>query len=101
VQISKKNHINVTSLDDIQEVSRLQIILSNYLTNLLLISALPLVVGITPSECEDALTKLYSLIQRILPANAFFNRGPTVGPQLFMTDDSASEQLALNNVWPM
>jgi len=74
---------------------------TNYLTNFLLISALPLVIGITPSDSEAALTKLFSLMQRVLPDNAFFNRGRSAGPQLFMTDDSATEQLALNNVWPM
>ena len=62
--------------------------------------AVPLVVGVTPSESTKALTRLFRLIKVVLPANSFFNRGPDAGPQLITTDDSAAEQAALKKVWP-
>lgn len=62
--------------------------------------AVPLAVGITPSESVDALTKLFTAVKKVLPEGCFYGREREQGPQLFMTDDSAAEQAALKNVWP-
>lgn len=74
-----------------------------HVINFLLLIApagVPLAVGITPSESVEALTKLFSLVKRILPDNCFYRRGRDHGPQLIMTDDCAAEQEALLSVWP-
>ena len=64
------------------------------------ISALPLAVGITPSESADGLALLFSLMKAVLPTSAFFHRGRDDGPMLVLTKDNANEHRALFKVWP-
>mgnify|MGYP003449819437 FL=1 len=67
---------------------------------LFLLLALPLAVGITPSESKEILTSLFTLMKKVLPEDSFYNGGKSVGPEFVMTDDSTSEQAALMNAWP-
>jgi len=67
---------------------------------LLYASAVPLAIGITPSESVDALTKLFTAVEKVLPEGCFHGRGREQGPQVFMIDDNAAQQAALNYVWP-
>lgn len=60
---------------------------------------MPLAFGITPSESEESLTKLFKLVQKCLPSHAFYGRGPQVGPAVFLIDGSVPEQKALQHVW--
>jgi len=63
-------------------------------------SAVPLAIGITPSESVDALTKLFTAVKKVLPEGCFHGKGREQGPQGFMIDDSVGLQAALNYVWP-
>ena len=41
-----------------------------------------------------------SLFQTILPDEAFFGRGPKLGPKIIMTDNATAERNAILNNWP-
>lgn len=60
----------------------------------------PLGFGIAPCETADTVEKLFRLLQKCLPDNAFFGRGPERGPAVFLIDGSLSERQALERVWP-
>ncbi|PKC72096.1 hypothetical protein RhiirA1_452730 [Rhizophagus irregularis] len=64
------------------------------------IGALPLGLFITSDESEITLEKALNLLKLILPPYAFFGRGPQVGPEVFLTDDSSAERNALEICWP-
>src|SRR4051812_41036594 len=64
------------------------------------VGALPLALFITSDELEITLEKAINLLKTILPPHAFFGRGPTIGPMIFMTDDSSAERNALEICWP-
>lgn len=64
------------------------------------IGALPLGLFITSDEFEVTLEKAINLLKSILPSYAFFGRGPQVGPEVFLTDDSSAERNALEICWP-
>src|SRR3954470_21626194 len=64
------------------------------------VEALPLALFITSDELEITLEKAINLLKTILPPHAFFGRDPTIGPMIFMTDDSSAERNALEICWP-
>jgi len=72
----------------------------SYSTFLTFVLALPLAVGITPSESVEHLTQLFNLIKTVIPTDSFYDHGSFNGPELFMTDDNVAERTALFNVWP-
>ena len=61
---------------------------------------LPLGFLICSSESEKVLTEAFEEFKKILPDDAFANRGRDKGPVLFMTDDADAEINALHKVWP-
>ncbi|XP_076050088.1 uncharacterized protein LOC143030765 [Oratosquilla oratoria] len=61
---------------------------------------LPLGVLITTSESTETVTEALALYNSLLDNSAFFGRGPKLGPELFMTDDSTSERQALSAIYP-
>ena len=64
------------------------------------IGALSLGLFITSDEFEVTLEKAINLLKSILPPYAFFGRGPQLGPEVFLTDDSSAERNALQICWP-
>ena len=64
------------------------------------IGALPLAEIITTREDTDTVMFALQVLQSVLPDRAFYGRGRTLGPQVFMTDDSDAERNALSAVWP-
>ena len=63
-------------------------------------SGIPLAVLLTSDEREDTVYNAFELLKEVLPPFAFFGNGPSVGPQVFMIDDSVSERLAIEKAWP-
>ena len=63
-------------------------------------SGIPLAVLFTSDEREDTVYKAFELLKEVLPPCAFFGNGSSVGPQIFMIDDSISERLAIEKAWP-
>ena len=61
---------------------------------------LPLGTMITSRENEETVQSGLELFKSVLPENAFFHRGPSKGPKIFMTDDCAAERNAIKSVWP-
>ncbi|XP_064631784.1 uncharacterized protein LOC135489974 isoform X2 [Lineus longissimus] len=61
---------------------------------------LPLGVLITTSESTETITSALELYNSFLDDKAFYGRGPSPGPQLIMTDDSAAERQALQAMYP-
>ena len=59
----------------------------------------PLGVVITSGESEDTLTESFAHLRSVLPQDTFYGRG-TLGPQVFITDDSEAEKNALKTIWP-
>lgn len=57
--------------------------------------AIPIGTLIVTSESEEVLNVAFAMWKSLLPPDAFFGRGPNVGPKLIMTDDCASERNAL------
>ncbi|KAJ1526610.1 hypothetical protein ONE63_008196 [Megalurothrips usitatus] len=55
---------------------------------------MPLGILIT-SESEEVVHSALELWKTLLPQDAFYGRGPSVGPKLIMTDDSTPERNAL------
>ncbi len=60
-----------------------------------LAGVLPLGLFITSDELEVTIERIINLLKKILLKNAFFGRGPDVGPQTILTDNSAAERNAL------
>ncbi|KAK3919949.1 Cleft lip and palate transmembrane protein 1-like protein [Frankliniella fusca] len=56
---------------------------------------MPLGILITTSESEDVVHNALELWKTLLPQDAFYGRGPSVGPKPVMTDDSTPERNAL------
>ena len=63
-------------------------------------SGIPLAVLFTSDEREDTAYKAFELLKEVLPPCAFLGNGSSVGPQIFMIDDSISERLAIEKAWP-
>ena len=56
--------------------------------------AVPLGAVMTSSEDADTLTAAFMALRDILPDQAFFARGPRLGPLTFFTDDCSSDYMA-------
>ena len=61
---------------------------------------LPLGVIITSDEKVNTLESSFTYLGKLLPDNAFFGRGPSNGPKVFMSDDSSSQSQAISATWP-
>ena len=61
---------------------------------------LPLATLVTTREDAKTIEFGLELLKSILPPDAFYGRGPALGPVLCMTDDGDSERLALISAWP-
>src|SRR5438046_10543415 len=64
------------------------------------VGALPLALFITSDELEITLEKAINLLKTILPPHAFFGYGSTIGPMVFMTNNSSVERNVLEICWP-
>ena len=64
------------------------------------VGGLPLGNIITSKEDEETICAALTLFKSILPKDAFFGRGPNVGPKIIMTDDSDAERNAVKKLWP-
>ena len=51
-------------------------------------------------ETRQTVTKAMEMVKQVLPADAFYGNGPSVGPSAFMIDDSTVERSALSITWP-
>lgn len=60
---------------------------------------LPLGIIITTSESTETITRGLVIFNGLLDQSCFYGRG-IKGPMMFMTDDNASEMLALHSVYP-
>lgn len=61
--------------------------------------ALPLGAIIVTSESENVLNVALAIWKTLLPGDAFFGRGATVGPRVVMTDDCSSERNAFKGAF--
>ena len=61
---------------------------------------LPLGVLITSDEKASTLEGSFECFCKVLPDFAFFNQGPSIGPKVFMCDDSSSQSQAISATWP-
>ena len=61
---------------------------------------LPLGFLVCSSESEKVLGEAFEEFKKVLPDDAFANRGRDRGPVIFMTDDADAEINALHKVWP-
>lgn len=62
--------------------------------------ALPLGLIITSDELQITLENGMNILKGLLPQHAFSGRGSSVGPIVFLTDDSYAERNALATCWP-
>ncbi|CAG8695424.1 3558_t:CDS:2, partial [Scutellospora calospora] len=65
-----------------------------------MVGALPLGIFLTSDEAEVTIENAINLLKTILPANAFYGRGPEIGPKVIITDYSNAERNALQICWP-
>ena len=63
-------------------------------------SGVPLAAVMVSDETEQTVTKAMEMVKQVLPADAFYGNGPSVGPSAFMIDDSIVEHTALSVTWP-
>lgn len=61
------------------------------------VGAMPLSVFITDSTTKESYAAAFSLLDEALGDKAFCDR--RCGPEIFMTDDSDAERMALDSVW--
>ena len=61
---------------------------------------LPLGVLITTSESTDTIKSALEVFNSLLDEKAYYARGPVLGPEIIMTDDSSAERQALQAVYP-
>ena len=64
------------------------------------VGALPLATIITTREDEKTILHGLRMLKKMLPKDAFYGRGPDLGPTLGLTDDSDSERSSLREAWP-
>ena len=64
------------------------------------IGGLPVGKLIVTREDEKTITHALKIHQTMLPQDAFYGRGPILGPSLGLTDDSERERKSLRRVWP-
>ena len=64
------------------------------------IGGLPVGKLIVTREDEKTITHALKMYQNMLPQDAFYGRGPLLGPSLGLTDDSEPERKSLRRVWP-
>ncbi|XP_032802305.1 uncharacterized protein LOC116938787 [Petromyzon marinus] len=64
------------------------------------VGGLPLGCLITTSEAEEVILTGLKLLQCLWPPNAFCGRGPFVGPQIFIADDTKAEMNAIRGAFP-
>ena len=64
------------------------------------VGGLPLATLITTREDSETVLFGLQVLQSVLPGNAFYGRGRTVGPVVVMTDDCDAERNALSVAWP-
>ena len=62
--------------------------------------AIPLGVFVVSDESTSTITAGLNLLKSIMPPDAFFGKGRDTGPELFLTDEQASQREALRQVWP-
>ena len=65
------------------------------------VGALPLTTMITSREDENTILHGLKMMKTMLPQDAFYGRGPQLGPVLGLTDDASVERNALRKVWPL
>ena len=65
------------------------------------VGALPLTTIVTSREDEKTILHGLKMMKRMLPQDAFYGRGPELGPTLGLTDDAPSERNALRKAWPL
>ena len=63
-------------------------------------SGIPLAIILTSDERENTIQRTFEMVKEILPPWAFFGNGPNTVPEVFLIDDSSSEQTAINKAWP-
>ena len=61
---------------------------------------LPLATLVTTREDANTVEFGLELLKTVLPPDAFYGRGPQLGPVLCMTNDGEAERLALASAWP-
>ena len=59
---------------------------------------LPLAVILTSDETAQTFTKALDALKNIMPSDIFGGCGPTIGPQVIMTDDCVTERKALSYI---
>ena len=64
------------------------------------IGALTLGTLISTRENEETMKFGFELYKSLLPENAFFGRGPNMGPKFALTDDANAERNALKHTLP-
>ena len=63
-------------------------------------SGVPLAAVMVSDATEQTVTKAMEMVKPVLPADAFYGNGPSVGPSAFKIDDSTVERTALSVTWP-
>jgi len=61
--------------------------------------AIPVGVLITSGESTSVLVAGFKALKKVLPTGSFYGKGES-GPDIFMTDDSATEKASLKQVFP-
>ena len=64
------------------------------------LGGLPLATLVTTREDEETVTFALGMLQNILPSDAFYGKGPAVGPSVGLTDDSDIIRNSLRKIWP-
>ena len=62
--------------------------------------AIPLGVFVVSDKSTSTIAAGLNLLKSIMPPDAFFGKGCETGPELFLTDEQASQREALRQVWP-
>ena len=65
------------------------------------VGALPLTTIVTSREDEKTILHGLKMMKTMLPKDAFYGRGPELGPTLGLTDDAPPERNALRKAWPL
>ena len=63
-------------------------------------SGIPLGVILTSDEREETIQAGLQLLKSILPSGVFYGKGPDLGPDVVMIDDSSAERGAITKCWP-
>ena len=55
---------------------------------------------LTSDEREETIQAGLQLLKSVLPSGAFYGKGPDIGPDVVMIDDSSAERGAITKCWP-